>query len=120
MVIVTQTVISENVRMATAPFDLIPKDLRREMRPEAVGYRLKLLRLAHGLKPAEIADMLDFERTYWSRFENGGRKLSDEVAVLLVTNFGVTLDFLMLGRWDKLPLDLSQKLREAERSLKNS
>lgn len=99
--------------MATAPRDLIPAEIRREMRPEAIGRRIKLIREAHGLRPSEIADMLDIERTYWTRFEKGNRKLTDEVAVLLVSTFGVTLDFVMLGRWEKLPLDLSRKLRAA-------
>lgn len=111
--IVTPVVIVDVRSMATAPEKLIPDELRQQMRPEAIGGRLKLIRLAFNLKPAEIADMLDIERTYWSRFEGGKRRLSEEVAVLLVANFGVTLDFLMLGRWDKLPLDLAQKLRSA-------
>lgn len=111
--IVTQTVISDVMSMATAPKDLIPAELRREMRPEAIGARLKLIRDAHNLRPSDIADMLDIERTYWSRFESGKRRLSDEVAALLVATFGVTLDFLILGRWEKLPFDLSQKLRAA-------
>lgn len=74
---------------------------------------MKLVREAFGLKPAEIADMLDIERTYWSRQENGTRAISDEVAYLLTERFGVTLDFLLLGKWDKLPFDVSEKLREA-------
>lgn len=92
----------------------IPAHLAAEMKPERIGYRLRLLREALGYKPSEISDALDIERTYWSRFERGNRALSEGVAVLLVDRFGVTLDFLMLGRWDKLPLDLASKLRETE------
>jgi hypothetical protein len=87
-----------------APFE-------EQMRPEAIGYRLKLLRLALGLKPSEMADALDIERTYWSRFENGNRPVSDTVAALLVDRYGVTLDFLILDRWDGLPLGLAGKMR---------
>ena len=111
--IATSLVTNNYVGMASPTRDLIPEDTRRQMRPEAIGQRLTLLREAVGKKPAEMADMLDIERTYWSRFEGGKRKLSDEVAVLLVERFGVTLDFLYLGRWDKLPLDLSEKLRSS-------
>lgn len=104
--------------MASKPESLLPPEMASEMRPERIGYRLRLLREAHGMKPAEIADALGIERTYWSRFENGNRAVSDSVAALLVDRFGVTLDFLILGRWDKLPFDLAEKLRAA--ALKNS
>lgn len=85
----------------------------REMYPDRIGERMRLVREAFGLKPAEIADMLDVERTYWSRQENGTRAISDEVAYLLTERFGVTLDFLLLGKWDKLPFDVAEKLRLA-------
>ena len=96
-----------------APETRIP----REMHPDRIGARMRLIREAFGLKPAEIADMLDIERTYWSRFEGGRRPINDEVAYLLVDRFGVTLDFLMLGRWDTLRLDVAEKLRAAAKSI---
>ena len=86
------------------------------MHPDQIGRRLKLLREAFDLKPSEMADMLGIERTYWSRFEGGKRAVSDEVAYLLTERFGITLDFLILGKWDKLPLDVAAKLREAAKS----
>lgn len=93
---------------------IVPKDVAAEMRPERIGYRLGLLREALGYEKSEMADKLGIERTYWSRFEGGKRQVSDSVAALLVSRFGVTLDFLILGRWGNLPLDLAEKLREAE------
>ena len=111
MEIATTSAILQGVGMASRPDDLIPPDVRAEMRPEAIGHRMRLLREALGMRPAEIADMLDIERTYWSRFEGGKRKLTDEFAALLVSRFGVTLDFLILGRWDKFPLDLAERMR---------
>lgn len=100
--------------MVTQPESLISKATHDNMRPERIGHRLKLLRLALGLGKAEIADLLDIERTYWSRFEGGKRSISDSVAVLLVERFGVTLDFLILGRWETLPLQLAEKMRALE------
>lgn len=88
----------------------------REMYPDRIGARMRLIREAYGLKPAEIADMLGIERTYWSRFEGGRRPINDEVAYLLVDRFGVTLDFLMLNRWDTLRLDVAEKLRAAAKA----
>lgn len=90
---------------------LLPQDLARQMRPEMIGERLYLLRTAHDLSPAEISDMLGIERTYWSRFEGGKRPVTEIVAALLVARFGITLDWLILGKWDKLPLDLAERLR---------
>lgn len=87
-----------------------------QMRPEEIGKRLKEIREAFGLKPAEIADMLDIERTYWSRFERGHRPVTEEVAYLLTERFGVTLDFILLDRWGGLPLDVAEKLRAVRRS----
>ena len=85
----------------------------REMYPDRIGQRLALIREAFDLRPAEMADLLGIERTYWSRFEGGKRPVSDEVAYLLTERFGVTLDFLLLGKWDKLPFDVAEKLRAA-------
>lgn len=84
-----------------------------EMLPENIGKRMKLLREAFDLQPSEIADMIGIERTYWTRFEKGHRPISDIAAYLLVDRFGITLDWLILGRWDKLPLDVANKLRSA-------
>lgn len=81
------------------------------MMPDQIGRRMAILREAFDLKPAEMADMLGIERTYWSRFEKGHRPITDMTAYLLVDRFGITLDWLILGRWDRLPLDVANKLR---------
>jgi transcriptional regulator with XRE-family HTH domain len=85
-----------------------------EMRPERIADRLRLIRTAYGLSKAEIADMLGIERTYWSRFEGGKRAPNEETSYLLTERFGVTLDFLFLGKWDKLPFDVAERLRAAQ------
>lgn len=92
----------------------LPQAMSDAMRPESIGRRMRLLRLAAGLSPSEMADGLGIERTYWSRFENGKRAVSDTVAALLVARYGITLDWLILGRWDKLPLDLAKELRQVD------
>lgn len=116
MVIATKSVTHHGHAMAANPKSEIPNDILAQMRPERIGYRLQLLREAHNLKPAEMADMLGIERTYWSRFEKGRRAITEAHAALLVHKFGVTLDFLILGRWDRLPLELSERMRAVERS----
>ena len=72
---------------------------------------MKRLREAYGLKPSEIADMIGVDRSHWTRFEKGQRAISDECAYGLVQRFSVTLDWLILGRIDKLPFEVAEKLR---------
>lgn len=111
MEIATMLVIRHSADMATKQTSRLSQATLNEMAPERIGYRLMLLREALGLKPSEMADMLDIERTYWSRFEGGKRAITETVAAILVERFGVTLDFIILGRWDRLPLDLAEKMR---------
>lgn len=120
VVIATRVVTMQGAAMAEPAKSLLSDHIQAEMRPERIGHRLMLLREALGLKPAEIADMLAIERTYWSRFEGGKRAVNETTAALLVERFGVSLDFLILGRWDKLPLDLAQKMRAVEDGLSNT
>ena len=100
--------------MTTAPKNQLPAEMTAEMRPEAIAYRLELIRRAADLSKSEIADALGIERSYWSRFEGGKRAITEPVAALLVDRFGVTLDFVFLGRWHTLPFEAAQKLRAAE------
>ena len=85
-----------------------------EMKPDRIGHRLKLLRVALGFQPAEMADFLEIERTYWSRSEGGKRAASKELAALLVERCNVTMDFILLGKWSGLPLDLATKMRKID------
>lgn len=110
-VIVNKMVIAQIPNMVAMSKSNLSSETIEAMKPEQIGYRLKLLREAFDLKPSEMADLIGIERTYWSRFENGKRAITDTVAAALVERFGVTLDFLILGRWDKLSFDLVEKLR---------
>ena len=101
--------------MATKPEKLLSHQTLAQMHPDRIGNRLRLLREALGMKPSEIADALGIERTYWSRFENGKRALTEINAALIVERFDVTLDYLILGKMERLRLDLAQKIREAEK-----
>lgn len=111
MVIEANLVTAQIPFMANAQESLLSSTTLSEMRPEKIGQRLKLLREALGYTPSQISDELGIERTYWSRFENARRPVNDTTAALLVERYGVTLDFIVLGRWDKLPLDLASRMR---------
>ena len=91
-----------------------PGSLHNEMRPERIGRRLRYLRKAHGLRSSEIADLMEVPRTYWSRFELGRRPLTNDLAASLCERFGVSLDYLILGRLAGMPFELVEKLREIE------
>lgn len=113
-------VMPENQGMSTSQDNLKEKllspGLRSEMHADRIGNRLMLLREALGMKPAEISERLDIPPTYWSRFENGKRPLTETIAAALVERYGVTLDFLILGKWDKLPSDLADRMRAIKQS----
>lgn len=121
--IMTKSVIGQPAKMVIAATilcrdyaamsDRTPPRIPREMMPDKIGQRLALLREAYGMKSSEMADYLGIERTYWTRFERGHRPPSDEVAFLLTERFNITLDWLLLGKMDKLPLDVADKLRAA-------
>ena len=115
MVIEIRLPVAHSCPMPKTAKNIAPPLLAQEMRPERIGYRLMLLREALGYTPSQISDILGIERTYWSRFEGGKRAITDPFAALLVDRFGVTLDFIVLGKWDKLPVDLAEKMRSVER-----
>jgi antitoxin component HigA of HigAB toxin-antitoxin module len=87
--------------------------LEGDMTPDAIGARLTLIREAFGLSKAEIADMLEIDRTHWSRFEGGQRAIPYDKASRLVARFGVTLDFIILGKWGGLEFGTAERLRRA-------
>lgn len=120
MEIDTKLVTPENAGMSTSQDNLKEKllspGLRSEMRADKIGPRLELLRTALGMSASEISSRLDIPQTYWSRFENGKRPITETIAAALVERYGVTLDFLILGRWDKLPADLADRMRNIMQS----
>ncbi|MFV1484496.1 MULTISPECIES: helix-turn-helix domain-containing protein [unclassified Phaeobacter] len=95
--------------MATAP----RKSVTDTMSPDAIGDRLRLIREAYGLSKAEIADLLEIERSHWSRFEGGQRAIPYDKASRLVDRFGISLDFIILGRISGMEFDTVERLRRA-------
>lgn len=117
MVIEANLVTAQSRGMSKPQDHLIERHGLVELKPERIGYRMRVLREALGLKPSEIADMLGIERTYWSRFENGTRPVTPVVQALLRQRFGVSLDYLILGDWSHLPHDLALRMRDVESRL---
>lgn len=90
------------------------------IKAQDVGHRLSVIREAFGLKPSEAADLLGIDRSAWTRFEKGKRIIPYDKAFLLVDRFGVSLDYIILGRSDQLSFEVREKLREAEARLSQS
>lgn len=107
-------------RMAVDKTKIISGPVIEAMRPENIGHRLQLLRVMLGKTKSEMADTLGIQRQYWSRFELGQRPVTNHVAAALFERYGVTMDWLILGRAQTLPVEIAEKLRKVEVSLGSS
>jgi transcriptional regulator with XRE-family HTH domain len=76
------------------------------------GDRLRRLRMAYGFETSTaFAAHLGIGFQRWNAFENDF-PLSREVAFTLVKRFGVSLDWLYLGKIEALPTELLRRLGE--------
>jgi transcriptional regulator with XRE-family HTH domain len=76
-----------------------------------VGKRLRWLRQAHALTQETIARQLNVGRTRWVNWEVGTGRIPVDAAAQLVQIYGVTLDWIYLGREAGMPYDLMVKIR---------
>lgn len=89
-----------------------PRSARQKLAGQ--GDRLRRLRTAFGFETSTaFALYLDIGFQRWNAFENDF-PLSREVAFALVKKFGVSLDWLYLGRIDALPTELARRLGELD------
>lgn len=93
--------------MATAP--ATPHDRK----PEAVGYRLRVLRAAlDDIAAKDVCAAINVAPNTYSQWEKG-RSLPDLLAMTrLWDRFGADLNYIYLGRTDTLAFDLAMKIRE--------
>ena len=78
--------------------------------PTEVGQRLRTLRQAFGVPSGELADLLGVAASAIANWERGRQRPSIAVAEMICRRFGVTLDWLFLGRDETLPLAVHQRL----------
>jgi transcriptional regulator with XRE-family HTH domain len=76
-----------------------------------IGKRLRLLRESQGLIQATIADRVNVARTRWNNWEVGVGRIPVDAASQLVQIYGVTLDWIYLGREAGMPYELMMKIR---------
>ncbi len=67
--------------------------------PKEVGKRLKSLRKARGLTQEQLSDILYVSPNHVYKMESGGRMPSMEICLNICSYFGVSLDYLITGKW---------------------
>ena len=81
--------------------------------PEQVGKRIRLLRTALGLSQAEFGKPIKVSPSAVSNFERGDNRPGIECAAELCEFYGVTFDWLYLGRADTLQYRIARLLQAA-------
>ena len=66
---------------------------------EECGSRIRQLRIQNGLTQEEIAETLNIDRSFYNRIEAGKKGCSIDLFVQLSELFGVSLDYLIVGRY---------------------
>ena len=63
-----------------------------------VAARIRGLRNSHGFTQEKAAQLLDIDRRFMSRIENGSKGCSVDLLIRLSELYHVSLDYLILGR----------------------
>ena len=63
------------------------------------GERIRRLRVKSGSTQEEIAEVLNVDRSFYSRIEAGKKGASIDLLIQLSTLFNVSLDYLILGKY---------------------
>lgn len=83
---------------------------------EACGIRIRRLRRENDLTQEMLAEQLNISAYHFRRIENGKAGASIDLLIDLAEYFGITLDYLILGResgnlYRKDLLDMAKKLK---------
>lgn len=65
---------------------------------KASAARIRRLRIENGLTQEKIANALSIDQSYYGRIETGKRGCPVDLFIQLSDLFGVSLDYLILGR----------------------
>lgn len=69
------------------------------------GNRIRQLRIKKGLTQEQIANALNIDQSFYGRIETGKKGCSVDLFIQLSELFGISLDYLILGRYS---VDLPQ------------
>lgn len=75
------------------------------------GERIRQLRMQSGFTQLKTADALNIDQSFYGRIEAGKRGCSVELFIQLSDLFGVSLDYLILGRSNNGPVKESDMLQ---------
>ena len=78
--------------------------------PLMVARRLKALRTTLGLSKAEFADIIEIDRSSYSKIEKGTKPLLPYSAYRIYELYGVDMNFIYLGQVGGVPEKLSKQL----------
>lgn len=79
-----------------------------------IAKRLCAFRKTLGLTQKEFAEKHKFPRTRYNHWERGVRRIPVESAAILEDRYGLTLDFIYLGRLRTLPHGLANTLSDGQ------
>lgn len=82
--------------------------------PKAIGGRIKLIRSAMGMTPADFSRLTGLSSQLISNYETGYRRPDLDKALIIVQKTGATLDYLYLGDTSGLPVRLANKMSADE------
>jgi len=85
---------------------------------EAIGKRLLTLREWRQVEQQALCAEIDVPTNQYSPFERGHRRITLDVAIKLVEQYGVTLDWIYLNDMRGMTGQMQAELRNAERVLK--
>jgi len=81
-----------------------------EIRPKRVGARLLALKNAWGITSTEVCHALNIDRSAYTKYEKGERALPPYVAFQFSEYYGITLDYLLVGKDEHLTLEVARRL----------
>lgn len=82
---------------------------------ENCGERIRHLRKENGYTQEKIARALNVDRSFYSRIESGKSGCSVDLLVQLSSLFGVSLDYLILGKKNEARTGNKETVRLKER-----
>ncbi|MCP4108354.1 MAG: helix-turn-helix transcriptional regulator [Desulfobacteraceae bacterium] len=78
-----------------------------------IGNRLRAFRSILEMSQKDFALMNNFNATQYTNWETGARRIPIQSAAQLEERYGLTLDFIYLGRLRTLPHNLAADLSES-------
>lgn len=81
-----------------------------EARPEYVGRRVQAVREALELRPSQLADAIDLDRSSLTKIEKGVMGLAIANALKLETRYGIGIRFTYRGDFGDLREDLRDRV----------